>query len=189
MLLQFSPFMRIWLQYFILQHAFWRKKLIWIYFEQLEPFKNLSIDSFVKLLIHYRECFWTFVKKRAKKVLAERSDDFPPNMIFSSQRCLVHDIQSFNYFPMTADQAMCAEFPSREIFTQSFKILDLHFLTHHSEFPSGEILPESLKFSSLFKISFSRYSLDLPSFPLWSRWLSFFLNVPILGVTFSPVRC
>jgi len=52
---------------------------------------------------------------------------------------VLHDVlptilQSFNYFPTTADQAMCADFPSREIFTQTFKILYLDFLTHHNEF-------------------------------------------------------
>ena len=40
----------------------------------------------------------TFVKKRAKKVLAERSDDFPPNMILLNNQaarlqCLTHDNQ------------------------------------------------------------------------------------------------
>ena len=80
---------------------------------------------------------------------------------------VLHDVlptilQPFNYFPTTADQAMCADFPSREIFTQTFKILYLDFLTHTIMSLIRRDSSGISKCSSLLKI----LSLGLPSFLL-----------------------
>ena len=101
---------------------------------------------------------------------------------------VLHDVlptilQPFNYFPTTADQAMCADFPSREIFTQTFKILYLDFLTHTIMSLIRRDSSGISKCSSLLKISCSWFDF-FSTFVDDCRFVKMFRFF-----TFSPVIC